>query len=903
MYIISPAQEIIEYTLQRTTIQHFPIYGVRSSGEMESLKSMAHPAVWPNVKAHITTSLTIVKNLSDFAQELSQMYEHHAEELQLLVGNYRKKNAELRKDGPRTALIALWEGLLAEVEADSTAHGEVASVLGRTVSRHTLERSFYRKVQARKLLAHRESLDTIITKSEDTLSKCRQDYKAAYLSHAQTPNNTATLAAYIDSHNTYVTQLHATNAMVETYSRETLPDLLGELEEVYVDICSTLSEAIAQGAEIISNRAGAQSRRYCRIWNESKAVDPQQDTATLMRSTTIPTQPHNTHRLRLFTPPHNESEGESPVQGFNNQLVNDRLASVQVPPRYEGLCEEANQLQTHIQQLQDSLSTMLRIQQRSIESSLFNKANEIQEDISLKRYDLKNAQLNLAAVKATKELFAAKLESAEGTSSSERKMSSSSTASMKSKWLKAFKSLKTPPPNGKEVEKEKKNQMYHAVSTIIAMRRNGKELNMISGDSAHQFQEYTYKKITPCDVCSQVLRGHTRQGLKCRLCKLNVHLDCQERVGKCQTKSRLLRRQKSSSEIETRGGNPPEDEGPLDVGRLRPGRSVSPGGTSDKDRGISSRSVTFREPEDQGVSGGGYPGDGSDSTYQVLKTANDLSNERKPSRRPTSGPPQQPHSASSDYAGHHRRRRLGGMRLFMFGSKSQDRAASLPETPHSPRRQKLNLRMKSLSLDSPESTEHNQRRRAVATHSGHGSAQASSHSSSSRLQSPSSPVHNRRLLSARNMRMSSVELPDDNEKSVSSASTSPCPSPVRDLNKKPHRLLPTNLYVVLYNFKSRHSDELDLKAGYKVTVIDTSDPDWWRGKCLGRVGYFPSQYVAKLQPGETPLQVKHNLQVGDNMLLRDQIVIQIGDEVDGMVMIRCSDNRQGVCPVKYLTAV
>ncbi|CAH1395659.1 unnamed protein product, partial [Nezara viridula] len=313
---------------------------------------------------------------------------------------------------------------------------------------------------------------------------------------------------------------------------------------------------------------------------------------------------------------------ESSIQGFSNQLVNDRLASIQVPQRFEGLCEEANQLQTHIQQLQDSLSTMLRIQQRSIESSLFNKANEIQEDISMKRYDLKNAQLNLAAVKATKELFGTKLESAEGTSGSERKMSSSSTASMKSKWLKAFKSLKTPPPNGKEVEKEK---------------RNGKELNMISGDSAHQFQEYTYKKITPCDVCSQVLRGHTRQGLKCRLCKLNVHIDCQERVGKCQTKSRLLRRQKSSSEIETRGGNPPEDEG-------------------------------------------GYPGDSSDSTYQVLKTANEISNERKPSRRPTSGPPQQPHSASSDYAGHHRRRRLGGMRLFMFGSKSQDRAASLPET-------------------------------------------------------------------------------------------------------------------------------------------------------------------------------------------------------------------------------
>lgn len=34
--------------------------------------------------------------------------------------------------------------------------------------------------------------------------------------------------------------------------------------------------------------------------------------------------------------------------------------------------------------------------------------------------------------------------------------------------------------------------------------------------------------------------------------------------------------------------------------------------------------------------------------------------------------------------------------------------------------------------------------------------------------------------------------------------------------QKTHRLLPTNLYVILYNFKARHQDELDLKAGYKV---------------------------------------------------------------------------------------
>lgn len=39
------------------------------------------------------------------------------------------------------------------------------------------------------------------------------------------------------------------------------------------------------------------------------------------------------------------------------------------------------------------------------------------------------------------------------------------------------------------------------------------------------------------------------------------------------------------------------------------------------------------------------------------------------------------------------------------------------------------------------------------------------------------------------------------------------------------------------------------------------------------------------------------------MLLRDQIVIQIGEEIDGMVMIRSGDNRQGVCPLKFLQEV
>jgi len=43
-------------------------------------------------------------------------------------------------------------------------------------------------------------------------------------------------------------------------------------------------------------------------------------------------------------------------------------------------------------------------------------------------------------------------------------------------------------------------------------RRNGRDVNLSALESGtHQFQEYTYKKITPCDVCSQILRGKSRE--------------------------------------------------------------------------------------------------------------------------------------------------------------------------------------------------------------------------------------------------------------------------------------------------------------------------------------------------------------------------------------------------------
>ena len=79
------------------------------------------------------------------------------------------------------------------------------------------------------------------------------EYKHSYIGHRQQPTP-QTLALYIDSHNNYVQQLHTTNAMLEAYHCETIPQLMQELEDIYNDLCAITSEAIFNGADIILSK-------------------------------------------------------------------------------------------------------------------------------------------------------------------------------------------------------------------------------------------------------------------------------------------------------------------------------------------------------------------------------------------------------------------------------------------------------------------------------------------------------------------------------------------------------------------------------------------------------------------------------------------------------------------------
>ncbi|AEY98004.1 FAFR320Wp [Eremothecium gossypii FDAG1] len=54
---------------------------------------------------------------------------------------------------------------------------------------------------------------------------------------------------------------------------------------------------------------------------------------------------------------------------------------------------------------------------------------------------------------------------------------------------------------------------------------------------------------------------------------------------------------------------------------------------------------------------------------------------------------------------------------------------------------------------------------------------------------------------------------------------------------------PVEYVEALYAFQAQQPGDLDFKVGEKIEVLEKPSPEWYKGRCNGKVGMFPSNYV------------------------------------------------------------
>ncbi|CAN9515784.1 unnamed protein product [Ophioblennius macclurei] len=116
----------------------------------------------------------------------------------------------------------------------------------------------------------------------------------------------------------------------------------------------------------------------------------------------------------------------------------------------------------------------------------------------------------------------------------------------------------------------------------------------------------------------------------------------------------------------------------------------------------------------------------------------------------------------------------------------------------------------------------------------------------------------------------------------------------------------SHYYLALYRFKAIEKDDLDFHPGDRITVLDDSNEEWWRGKMGEKTGYFPTNYLIKVRASERVYKVTRsfvgNREMGQITLKKDQIVVKKGDEKGGYLKVS-TGRKLGYFPADLLEEI
>ncbi|NXN79562.1 STAC protein, partial [Bombycilla garrulus] len=115
--------------------------------------------------------------------------------------------------------------------------------------------------------------------------------------------------------------------------------------------------------------------------------------------------------------------------------------------------------------------------------------------------------------------------------------------------------------------------------------------------------------------------------------------------------------------------------------------------------------------------------------------------------------------------------------------------------------------------------------------------------------------------------------------------------------------LQMNTYVALYRFVPQENEDLEMRPGDMITLLEDSSEDWWKGRIDDRTGYFPANFVQRVQQNEKIYRCIRTFigckEQGQITLKENQICVTSEKEHDGFIKVY-SGKKKGFVPVDIL---
>ncbi|KAM6169367.1 SH3 and cysteine-rich domain-containing protein isoform 2-T2 [Rhynchocyon petersi] len=115
--------------------------------------------------------------------------------------------------------------------------------------------------------------------------------------------------------------------------------------------------------------------------------------------------------------------------------------------------------------------------------------------------------------------------------------------------------------------------------------------------------------------------------------------------------------------------------------------------------------------------------------------------------------------------------------------------------------------------------------------------------------------------------------------------------------------LQMNTYVALYKFVPQENEDLEMRPGDMITLLEDSNEDWWKGKIQDRIGFFPANFVQRVQQDEKIFRCVRTFtgckEQGQITLKENQICVTSEEEQDGFIRV-LSGKKRGLVPLDVL---
>ncbi|XP_025127912.1 SH3 and cysteine-rich domain-containing protein isoform X2 [Bubalus bubalis] len=120
------------------------------------------------------------------------------------------------------------------------------------------------------------------------------------------------------------------------------------------------------------------------------------------------------------------------------------------------------------------------------------------------------------------------------------------------------------------------------------------------------------------------------------------------------------------------------------------------------------------------------------------------------------------------------------------------------------------------------------------------------------------------------------------------------------LSKDPFQM---NTYVALYKFVPQENEDLEMRPGDMITLLEDSNEDWWKGKIQDRIGFFPANFVQRVHQNEKIFRCVRTFsgckEQGQITLKENQICVASEEEQDGFIRV-LSGKKRGLVPLDVL---